>query len=261
MRRVAYLISAGITLVALSFAGFAVFAPVAVDAPETPLQIDLPDGRGLASGRLASMSFTAVASSVEIQSGSGSLMSASPVPGDRVKVLEAATTTIPTSSTSSSTTTPHSSTTSTTTTAPPVTTTTLPETTTTVAESTTTSVAPTTTTTTLPDTTTTTTTTTLPPTGPLTEAEMRELAARFFPADEVENAVSVARCESGFNPSAYNPAGPYGGLFQHLESRWAYRAEQAGYPGASIFDAEANTAAAAWLWEARGGWSPWGCAP
>ncbi|MDF1594612.1 MAG: hypothetical protein P1T08_00755 [Acidimicrobiia bacterium] len=102
MRRAAYLIFAGITLVALSFAGFAVFAPVAVDAPEIPVQIDLPDGRGLAAGRLASMSFTAVASSVEIQSGGGSLMAASPVPGNRVEILEAATTTIPRSSSSSS---------------------------------------------------------------------------------------------------------------------------------------------------------------
>jgi hypothetical protein len=85
---------------------------------------------------------------------------------------------------------------------------------------------------------------------------MRALAARFFPAEEVDKAVLVAKCESGFNPMAYNPAGPYGGLFQHLETAWTSRASAAGYPGASIFDPEANTAAAYLLWSSSG-WSPW----
>lgn len=33
----------------------------------------------------------------------------------------------------------------------------------------------------------------------------------------------VSDCESGFNPSAYNRAGPYVGLFQHRESSWPGR--------------------------------------
>jgi hypothetical protein len=85
---------------------------------------------------------------------------------------------------------------------------------------------------------------------------MRELAARFFPSEEVEKAVLVARCESGFNPAAYNSSGPYGGLYQHLETHWETRAAAAGYPGASIFNAEANTAAAHLLWSSNG-WGPW----
>jgi hypothetical protein len=30
--------------------------------------------------------------------------------------------------------------------------------------------------------------------------------------------VSIARCESGLRPNAYNPRGPYIGLFQFLQS-------------------------------------------
>jgi hypothetical protein len=76
---------------------------------------------------------------------------------------------------------------------------------------------------------------------------MRELAARFFPAEEVDKAVLVAECESGFNPAARSSNGLYGGLFQHLISDWDRRATLAGWSGSSIFDAEANTAVSAWL--------------
>ena len=50
--------------------------------------------------------------------------------------------------------------------------------------------------------------------------------------------LSVASCESGLNPSAYNPAG-YHGLFQFDQSTWA------GYGYGSIYDpvAQARTAA------------------
>ena len=85
---------------------------------------------------------------------------------------------------------------------------------------------------------------------------MRELAGRFFPAEELDKAVLVAWCESGFDPNAYNLVGPYGGLFQHAEIYWPSRAIAAGYPGASIFDAEANTAASKLLWSISG-WQPW----
>ena len=137
----------------------------------------------------------------------------------------------------------------------PSTTTTSPTTTTTTA--TTTKAAPTTTTTTTQPAATTTTTTTAAPAGrPLTEAEMGNLAARFFPGEEVEKAVLVARCESNLDPSAYNPAGPYGGLYQHSLVSWDSRAASAGWAGSSVYDATANTAVAAWLW-GRGGWGSW----
>ncbi len=45
-------------------------------------------------------------------------------------------------------------------------------------------------------------------------------------------ALSVIACESGGNPNAYNPAGPYVGLFQILD------------PSRSLFDPAANIAAA-----------------
>ncbi len=264
MRRFAFLIATGITFIALFFAGFAVFAPASVDAPAPPAEVAVPTERGQAAGRLAGMSFAAVASSVLP---APAVISLDPVAFDglfdaslsRLELLSGSLGTSTTSTSSTTTTAPAS----TTTTEPPTTTSTRPATTTTQPPTTTTTLPPTTTTSSTTTSSTTTTTTqpptTVPSSGPLTESEMRDLAARFFPAEEVDNAVEVARCESGFNPNAYNPYG-YGGLFQHHEDYWADRAEQSGYAGASIFDAEANTAAAAWLWGVRG-WAPWGCAP
>ena len=76
---------------------------------------------------------------------------------------------------------------------------------------------------------------------------MCDLAARYFPPEEVEKAVLVAWCESEYDPNAYNSAGPYGGLYQQLISDWDRRAILAGWAGYSVFDAEANTAVSAWL--------------
>ena len=248
MRRLLTLIATGFTVVALFVAGFALFAPAESVVPATSAKPDLtlPSGRGLASGRLATMSFSAFASSLETPIVA--------VPGsDTFEGLLFATlrqeelATGPRATTTSTTSTvPATTTTSTTTTTPP--TTTAPPVSTTTSSSTTT--------TTVPVSTTTTTTTTVPTSGPLTESQMRELAARFFPSEEVDKAVLVARCESGFNPAAYNSSGPYGGLYQHLETHWETRAAAAGYPGASIFNAEANTAAAHLLWSSNG-WGPW----
>jgi transglycosylase-like protein with SLT domain len=64
----------------------------------------------------------------------------------------------------------------------------------------------------------------------------------------------VAQCESGFNPRAYNPAGPYMGLFQFLMS--TFRATPSG--SGDIYDPVANANAAAWKF-ANGGASAWGC--
>lgn len=154
-----------------------------------------------------------------------------------------------------------------TTTLAPSTTTTHVHTTTTDAPTTTT-IEPKTPTTTQPPTTTTeppTTTTTEPPTtttttgsgysGVLTEAEARDLFGRYFSGDEVDVALRIAVCESGLNTNAYNPAG-YGGLFQHSVAQWDDRAAAAGWAGASIYDGEANTAVAYWLYT-QSGWSPW----
>ena len=64
----------------------------------------------------------------------------------------------------------------------------------------------------------------------------------------------VARCESGYNPRAYNAAGPYYGLFQFLMSTF----KATPYGSGDIYDPVANANAAAWKY-ANGGASAWGC--
>ena len=92
----------------------------------------------------------------------------------------------------------------------------------------------------------------------LTEDEARTLFSLYFEPGDVETAVRVADCESNFDPTAVNPSGLHGGLFQHAISAWDSRATQAGWAGASIFDPEANTAVSAWLVEVDGWWH-WSC--
>ena len=65
----------------------------------------------------------------------------------------------------------------------------------------------------------------------------------------------VAGCESGYNPRAYNGAGPYYGLFQFLMS--TFRATPFG--NRDIYDPVANASAAAWKYS-QGGARAWGCA-
>lgn len=64
----------------------------------------------------------------------------------------------------------------------------------------------------------------------------------------------VAKCESGYNPRAYNPAGPYYGLFQFLMSTF----KSTPYGNQDIYDPTANANAAAWKYS-QGGASAWGC--
>lgn len=62
---------------------------------------------------------------------------------------------------------------------------------------------------------------------------------------DAQQLLRVAKCESGFNPNAYNASSGASGLFQFLPSTWAANSVRAGYGGASSFDpvANANTAA------------------
>jgi Transglycosylase SLT domain len=64
----------------------------------------------------------------------------------------------------------------------------------------------------------------------------------------------VAGCESGYNPRAYNPAGPYYGLFQFLMSTF----KATPYGGQDIYDPVVNASAAAWKYHA-GGARAWSC--
>ena len=80
----------------------------------------------------------------------------------------------------------------------------------------------------------------------------------YFEPHDVDTALRVAQCESNLDPTAVNPSGLHGGLFQHAISAWDSRATAAGWAGASIFDPEANTAVSAWLVEVDGWWH-WSC--
>jgi transposase-like protein len=69
-------------------------------------------------------------------------------------------------------------------------------------------------------------------------------------------ALCVAERESNFRSLAVNPATGAAGVFQFIPSTWASLSELAGREGASVFDAQANVAVAAWTVE-RYGWHPW----
>jgi hypothetical protein len=69
----------------------------------------------------------------------------------------------------------------------------------------------------------------------------------------------VARCESNYNPRAYNPAGPWAGVYQQDTDYWKGRAKRWGHPGESVFNPYANVDVS--LKMARDwGWHHWACA-
>lgn len=69
-------------------------------------------------------------------------------------------------------------------------------------------------------------------------------------------ALCVAEAESGFDPLAVNPSTGAAGVFQFLPSTWESLSALAGWTSASVFDARANVAVAAWT-VARYGWHAW----
>ena len=69
-------------------------------------------------------------------------------------------------------------------------------------------------------------------------------------------ALCVAAAESNFDPLVVNPSTGAAGVFQFLPSTWAALSEMAGRGGASVFDARANVAVAAWTVSTYG-WHPW----
>jgi hypothetical protein len=75
----------------------------------------------------------------------------------------------------------------------------------------------------------------------------RSTVERYFPANRVEQALSIMQCESGGNPLATNSSSGAAGLFQHLPRYWEGRSTAAGWEGADIYNPTANTAVAAWL--------------
>lgn len=65
----------------------------------------------------------------------------------------------------------------------------------------------------------------------------------------------VAYRESRYNPRAYNPRGPYLGLFQFHPNTWGWMSDQAGAGAMSPYDPDAAAQTAAWAFthtDARG---------
>lgn len=90
--------------------------------------------------------------------------------------------------------------------------------------------------------------------------------AQYFPADLVDGALSVMRCESLGDPLAYNPRHGASGLYQFIPSTWAWSSAEAGFGGASPFEPEANIGTAAWLVrtsinQGKTAWAHWSCKP
>ena len=74
-----------------------------------------------------------------------------------------------------------------------------------------------------------------------------------FPTTGGLNWCGLAKCESGLNVSAYNPAGPYYGLYQFDQGTWTANGGSGSPSGKSIAE---QTAVAYTLYQARGA-SPW----
>jgi peptidoglycan hydrolase CwlO-like protein len=96
------------------------------------------------------------------------------------------------------------------------------------------------------------------PPDPGPQAVKALIADYFAPLGQkqVDIALCVAEAESGFDPHAENPYTGAAGVFQFIPTTWASLSEAAGWGGASVFDAEANVAVAAWTVE-HVGWGPW----
>ena len=83
-----------------------------------------------------------------------------------------------------------------------------------------------------------------------------EIVAVFGPYANA--ALAVSRCESGYNPNAYNASSGASGVFQFLHSTWLTTA----YAGYSPFNAWANIHAAYQVFSRDGfTWREWECKP
>jgi hypothetical protein len=95
-----------------------------------------------------------------------------------------------------------------------------------------------------------------PAPGPQAVAELIRKYFAPLGARNEEVALCVAEAESNLDPLAVNPTTGASGLFQFIPSTWASLSDLAGWGGASVFEARANAAVAAWT-VAHYGWHPW----
>ncbi len=79
------------------------------------------------------------------------------------------------------------------------------------------------------------------------------IQAAFADSPGVSWALRVAKCESGYNPRAYNAASGASGLFQFLPSTW-----NANFPGWNIWDPNAQARAARIFYD-QGRTNAWVC--
>lgn len=100
--------------------------------------------------------------------------------------------------------------------------------------------------------------------------QWRDLVAKHFPPEVVDDALVVMACESSGKPQARAwPKSTAVGLFQFLTGVWEWTLPRAGIEeGTPRTDPEANVKAAAWLWDFAertnhpdGPWGPWSCRP
>jgi hypothetical protein len=79
---------------------------------------------------------------------------------------------------------------------------------------------------------------------------------RWHVAGGPRKALSVARCESGFDPRAYGSGNA--GVFQQALTYWRGRARRYGFPRASAYNGRANVIVSVRMAHA-GGWGAWSC--
>ena len=88
---------------------------------------------------------------------------------------------------------------------------------------------------------------------PVTAEQWRALVEKYFPPDQVENAMAVLLAESSGNPNAVGPTDDHG-LFQITGATWSDYGE--GKPLEEAYDPETNVRIASKIYASRG-WQPW----
>ena len=73
-----------------------------------------------------------------------------------------------------------------------------------------------------------------------------------------DKAIRVARCESRFDPDAYNSGG-YAGVYQQATRYWPSRATTYGFRDYSVYNGRANVVVSVRMAH-RTGWGAWSCA-